>query len=503
MEISVLEKRLQEIKHKVQNEEHLPENFFKDTYDEYVCSAQNLLRYLKLRTIDIREIQTELTVLGISSLGTSAGYVLENISRSIALVRLIQGLPVDNEIQKSKLGFRESTMLLEARSTSLFNGANGKTNTQIMVTMPDEAAENTELLRNLFSAGMDIARINLSHGEPELWNNMLQNIHQVVRQLEHKSCVFMDLPGPKIRVDAVYAFSPQENRYENVNSIAVHIDFQFDVMKDDEFSRRRHMDTLLNHVVTVLLPEIIDGINVGDRIFFDDGAIEGTVTSKSKGSARVKISTATKKRLRVGKGINLPDTHLSLPSLTQNDLELLPYASKNADIIGYSFVRTPEDVATLYTKLAELGDTRTGVVFKIENKEAFENLPRILFEAMKRPRIGVMIARGDLAVEIGFDRISEVKNQIMAICEAAHIPVIWATQVLETMAKKGLATRAEISDVVLSVHAECVMLNKGPHITQTVAMLKNILTRMEEHSAKNKKILRPLEVARKSLEDMI
>ena len=274
------------------------------------------------------------------------------------------------------------------------------------------------------------------------------------------------------------------------------------MMKESEFTKLKSTDKTEDHIVTVLLPEIIDDLEVGHRIFFDDGAIEGQIVSKSSIGVLVKICNATRKRLRSGKGINLPDTHLSLPSLTLKDLELLSYACENADIIGYSFVRTPEDVALLYSKLSVIGDTDTGVVFKIENKEAFDNLPRILFEAMKRPRIGVMIARGDLAVEMGFDRISEVKNQIMAICEAAHIPVIWATQVLESMAKKGLASRAEISDVVLSVQAECVMLNKGPYITETVAILKNILIRMEEHSKKNKKTLRALGVAKTNLRNI-
>lgn len=105
----------------------------------------------------------------------------------------------------------------------------------------------------------------------------------------------------------------------------------------------------------------------------------------------------------------------------------MPYACKNADIIGYSFVRTQEDVRLLYSKLTDIGDKDTGIVLKIETREAFENLPGILLEAMKRPKIGVMIARGDLAVEMGFERVSEVKNQIMSICEAAHIPVIWVT----------------------------------------------------------------------------
>ncbi|MFT6809421.1 MAG: pyruvate kinase [Saprospiraceae bacterium] len=123
---------------------------------------------------------------------------------------------------------------------------------------------------------------------------------------------------------------------------------------------------------------------------------------------------------------------------------------------------------------------------RIENKEAFENLPEILFEGMKRNKIGVMIARGDLAVEIGFERISEVQNQILWLCEAAHVPVIWATQVLENLAQTGMPKRAEISDAAQGAQAECVMLNKGPYINDAIRVLKNILIRMEGHSFKRK-----------------
>ena len=136
------------------------------------------------------------------------------------------------------------------------------------------------------------------------------------------------------------------------------------------------------------------------------------------------------------------------------------------------------------------------MVFKIENEEAFKNLPEILIKGMEGNKIGVMIARGDLAVELGFERISEVQNEILWICEAAHIPVIWATQVLENMAKTGIPTRAEISDAAKAAQAECVMLNKGPYINNAIQVLKNILIRMSGHSFKKKNELRALNVAK-------
>ncbi len=119
---------------------------------------------------------------------------------------------------------------------------------------------------------------------------------------------------------------------------------------------------------------------------------------------------------------------------------------------------------------------------------------------MRHSNIGVMIARGDLAVEIGFDRISEVQEELLWICEAAHIPVIWATQVLENLAKKGMPTRAEISDVSRSAHADCVMLNKGEFINNAIKTTRNIISRMQSHGYKKKSELRPLSIATKGLE---
>ena len=144
------------------------------------------------------------------------------------------------------------------------------------------------------------------------------------------------------------------------------------------------------------------------------------------------------------------------------------------------------------TLLSPLGDRRPAVVLKIETKRGFENLPAMLLEAMKAPRCGVMIARGDLAVECGFERLAEVQEEILWFCEAAHVPVIWATQVLESLAKAGQPSRAEITDAAMSHRAECVMLNKGPYVTEAVHMLDDILRRMHGHQTKKRPQLREL-----------
>jgi len=207
-------------------------------------------------------------------------------------------------------------------------------------------------------------------------------------------------------------------------------------------------------------------------------------------------------KLKSKMGLNLPDTRLKLPSLTETDIQNLPFVMDNADIMGYSFVRTVEDVKELHRQMEQFDRKDIGVVLKIENQESFENLPMLLLEAMKKPRLGVMIARGDLAVEMGAVRIAEVQEQIMWICEAAHIPVIWATQVLEGLAKTGNASRAEITDAAKSARAECVMLNKGPYILEAVATLQHILSKMKGHTSKKKSVMRALKVSQKNIDRM-
>jgi pyruvate kinase len=152
-------------------------------------------------------------------------------------------------------------------------------------------------------------------------------------------------------------------------------------------------------------------------------------------------------------------------------------------------------VAELQARLADHGRPDLGIMLKIETRKSFECLPSLLLQAMHSPAVGVMIARGDLAVECGFERLAEVQEEILWLCEAAHVPVVWATQVLENLAKSGLPSRAEISDAAMGERAECVMLNKGPYIVKAVALLDDILRRMQAHQDKKRAMLRRLGIA--------
>jgi pyruvate kinase len=196
--------------------------------------------------------------------------------------------------------------------------------------------------------------------------------------------------------------------------------------------------------------------------------------------------------LSADKGINFPDSHLVLPALSEKDMMDLQTVAEIADLVGMSFVQEPAEVHTLLKALHERKRDDMGLVLKIETLRGFENLPVLMLAAMAAPSAGVMVARGDLAVECGFERMAEIQEEILCCAEAAHMPVIWATQVLETMGKTGIPSRAEISDASMGERAECVMLNKGPYVTDAVRVLDNILKRMAGHQAKKSSLLRAL-----------
>ena len=249
--------------------------------------------------------------------------------------------------------------------------------------------------------------------------------------------------------------------------------------------------------IPVPVPEIFRDAQPGEPVIFDDCRISGIIEKRSDEQLDVRITHTRKpqEKLSSDKGLNLPETRLELPALSAEDVQDLDFVASNADMIGLSFTNTPEDVRELRQRLLALDAAHVGVVVKIETKRGFANLPRILIEALRFPACGVMIARGDLAAECGFERMAELQEEILWICEAAHVPVIWATQVLEGLTKRGHASRAEISDAAMGQSAECVMLNKGPYVVEAVRMLDDILRRMQDHQSKKRSMLRKLNLA--------
>jgi pyruvate kinase len=586
-----------------------------DLHDAHRQSARNLAHYLALRRHDIRQLQSQLALLGLSSLGRTESHVLSSLDKVYRVLNALLGsekaLPLrDGAAVESG----EGAKLLDEHTEALLGGCPRGRRVRIMVTMATEASTDYELVRDLVKSGMDCMRINCAHDNPEIWLGMIRNL-QKARQETGRSCrVVMDLAGPKLRTGPIKSgpavikcrpkrdtfgkvltpvrlwLTPAVNgepapptaaatlpvlgrflsglqagdllrfrdargaqrslRVTNVKgpSCLCQMDrtayfvpgLQLRVraggkskqgktqrwktgrigdlprikqsltLKEGETLvlmrstapgkpavRDAHGRVTVPAYVGVTIPEFLEHAKPGEPIWFDDGKIGGVIRSVEPKEVHVEITQAQAQGEKLGasKGINLPETRIDAPALTAEDREALKFVVEHADFVEYSFVRTEADVRELLASLAKLGGESLGVVLKIETRKAFENLPKLILAAMRARAIGVMIARGDLAVECGYQRLAEIQEEILWICEAAHVPVIWATQVLESLAKKGLPSRSEITDAAMGERAECVMLNKGPHATKAVQVLDDILKRMETHQEKKRSLLRRLSLA--------
>jgi pyruvate kinase len=253
--------------------------------------------------------------------------------------------------------------------------------------------------------------------------------------------------------------------------------------------------------ISCTLPEVFGDVRVGEPIILDDGKIEGVIKTVSPERIEIEVTYAKDEgaKLKADKGINLPESKLSISGLTLKDKEDLEFVARHANVVNVSFVNNAQDVFELLEELKKLNAEHLGIILKIETQSGFKNLPAILLAAMRHHPIGVMIARGDLAIECGWKELAQTQEEILWICEAAHIPIVWATQVLETMAKKGRPSRAEITDAASAEQAECVMLNKGPHIFEVIKILDEILSSMQDYHEKKAPMLPPLKMLKPEL----
>jgi pyruvate kinase len=339
-----------------------------------------------------------------------------------------------------------------------------------MATLPTEAADDPKLISDLIEAGMDCARVNCAHDDAAAWGRMVDNIHAASQRLDRPCKILMDIAGPKLRVEKVAA--PDKYRLHPGQRLSLL--GSFDDARGVAFS--------LN------MPEVVAQLREGAEVSFDDGKAVGRVVAAKDGAVEIEIVAARTKgvRLKPGKGVNLPATKLALPTLTKKDLADLDFVAAHADLVGLSFVQRPADVDLLREHLSARRGARPPqtLVLKIETALSIRNLPDLIVRAAATGPAAVMIARGDLAVELGFARLSEMQEEILWLCEAAHAPVIWATQVLDQLVHEGVASRAEATDAAMAQKADCVMLNKGEFLTGGVRFLRDVLDRMERHHAK-------------------
>lgn len=446
------------------------------------ASAQNLVHYLTLRCLDIRSLQEHLHEAGLSSLASSESHTLRQLQA--ILERLGQTIPADS---LSKCTHQFARRTIHKHAETLFGKNSNPAIPHLMVTFDTSHATNYRSVLRLINNGMNVARINCAHDDESVWLKMVKNVQRASKESGLPCKIYVDLAGPKIRTSILGKDSDSGRvKLEKGQLILL---AENDLTFDSE-----------QVVIGCTLPGIVNQLKKGERVLFDDGKFEARVVKVSNGIATLRMLRCSieKPRLKAEKGINFPDSKLYMSSLTDDDLAALPFVRKHADLVGYSFVRTPEDVQQLHQHLGNA--TSPLLVLKIETPEAVENLPSLLLEGMKHNVFGVMIARGDLAVEIGFERLSEIQEEILWICEAAHVPVIWATQVLETLNKSGLATRSEVTDAAHASVAECVMINKGDYTLQVLETLKDIMQRSGGHHVKKRFVFRPLSVAKRFME---
>src|ERR1700733_13093031 len=450
------------------------------------ASARNLLQYLALRGHDLRALQDPLVALGLSSLGGSEGHVQASVDAVLATLGALARHPPAPP-SEPPMDFARSREVLAVRTAALLGPVPRRRPTRIMVTMPTEAAHDPALVREMLIAGMDCIRINCAHDAAPEWRAMIENLRQGEAETRRRARVEVDLPGPKLRTGPLAA-QPTSDRKGDYLRLRI----------GDRLLLTRAADVAAPQPgegpaqIGCSLPEAFAATCSGHHVWLDDGKLGGVVEAVDRDSIELRITSAGPKgaKLRAGKGINLPDAELEIDLLGSHSTDALRFAAECADIVGLSFVSHVHEVQRVNEYLDQRGRPEIGMILKIEARRAFEHLPGMLLAALggQRPA-GVMIARGDLAVECGYERLAEVQEEILWLCQAAHVPVIGATQVLDQLAKTGRPSRAEITDAAMGVHAECVMLNKGPRIVEAISVLDDILRRMDRHHHKQRSLL--------------
>ncbi|MFT6808728.1 MAG: pyruvate kinase [Saprospiraceae bacterium] len=335
-------------------------------HKDYQLSAKNIYRYLILRSFDLRKYHDTLSELGISSMRTTEGYVFSNLYILVKNLRLIQNTPFNLNSGIEIVGYKNSKKLLKKHANSLFNEGRKKHLTEIMVTLPNEAAEDKEIIRNMVLSGMEIARINLSHGDVDIWSKMVNIIHEVRKETQKQIKIYMDLSGPKIRTSTIEI---QGRKGKIKDGIPITVGEHIILTKRKNLGKKSIFgqvnEQLEKAEVGVLLNEMIDDAKVGDVVLFDNSMIKSKIIAKNEDDLEIVITDCHKSKLFSHKEINLPNTVLNLPALTIKDIDCLPFICEYADIVGYSFVRTGSDVKKLYDQLKKNNAKNIGIVFKI------------------------------------------------------------------------------------------------------------------------------------------
>jgi pyruvate kinase len=310
--------------------------------------------------------------------------------------------------------------------------------TKILATM-GPACSDVQVLHAMFDAGVDVCRLNFSHGSAETHLQVLKNIHQAALRSETPIAVLGDLCGPKIRLGEIPDIAGS-------GGMPVEVGDQIIIQRDPIAGGDKRVST--NY------PGIIDDVRVGDRVLIEDGLLRFVVTEKTANEIHCQCTAGGV--LKTKKGINLPHTRVGLPSITDYDWKFVDWAIENdLDYLALSFVRNPDEINLLREHLRnKISDIQ--IIAKIEKGEAIDHIDAIIDAAD-----GLMIARGDLGVEMDVAQVPIIQKDLIRRCQAAGKPVIVATQMLQSMIENSSPTRAEVSDVANAIFdgTDAVMLS--------------------------------------------
>lgn len=313
---------------------------------------------------------------------------------------------------------------------ALLGGSPERNVGRILVTLPSDAAQAPGHILELARRGADLVRINCAHDGVDDWAAMIANTHKAAEAVGRRIPVLMDLAGPKYQIGQVKRQPGERLRAGD----------RFRLIRDaSAFSGDPTIEAVCEPA------DVLGHLEVGTEVSCDDGKLGGVIEACQPAYVVVRVQRTQLKgfKMRPKRGLTFPRAELRLDPLTPGDLADLDFVARHADMVGFSFVQNADDITRIQHELAERRPDwqRLGLIAKVETAQGVTNMPDIMVRAAGKQPFGVMIARGDLAVAIGFERLAEMQEEILWLCEAAHVPVIWATQVLEEMVKSGLPTR--------------------------------------------------------------
>ncbi|MBU2718886.1 pyruvate kinase, partial [Acidithiobacillus ferridurans] len=478
---------------------------------------RNMLHYLALRSVDLRPLQGALSDAGLSSLGRAESHVLDSVQCTLQILYAALQMPPADFSDATAITREQGQRALTDNTLALLGSPPHQRSTHIMVTLSGDRADDADFFRRLFTAGMNIARINCAHDSPGIWRRLAEQVRTASRDTGQPCRILADLAGHKIRTgplpDApgVIHLRPERDRlgrlleparmtamacHQASSSLPSGVDCLLllvsgsampqqgeDLLCHDargkervlvvervenevitlqatqgcyftagnrcQSRRRRHVqgyfagipqsfvplhleigDSLLLQSqggpggpalngrparISCTVPEVIPQLPIGQQVWVDDGKIAAVVLEQTSEGALLRI-TKTKPggaRLLPDRGLNFPGLALELPALSAKDLDDLGTIIPLADLVGFSFVENAGNMRSMLEALRQRQGEHLGVIAKIETASAFHHLPEILLAALGRQPMGVMIARGDLAVEVGPERLAEVQEEIL------------------------------------------------------------------------------------------